>query len=69
MRQAIPWAAVGFVFGAVAGFQWGKKAQSNIGKAVSADVEGGVVTVQVDTVKAARAGLSDNINRFIDGLY
>lgn len=67
--EFIPLAVVGFIVGAGLGFAWGKKAKSNIGKAVTTDVDGGVVTVQVDTVKAARAGLADPINNFIDGLF
>jgi hypothetical protein len=69
VKQAIPWAAVGFVFGVIAGFQYGKKAQSNISKAVATDFDSGVFRLEVDTVKAARAGLADPINNFIDGLF
>lgn len=68
MIKVIPWAAVGFVLGAAAGFQWGKKAKSNIGQAVKTDVDGGVIRVEFDTVEAAKAGFSDDINRFIDGV-
>lgn len=68
VTEFLPWAAVGFIFGAAAGFQWGKKAKSHIGEAVTTDINGGVVTVEFDTVQAARSGLSDGINRFLDGL-
>ncbi len=67
--QFIPWAAVGFVFGAMAGFQWGKKAKSNIGQSVTTDFERGVATVQFDVYGAARSGLADPINDLIDGLW
>ena len=69
MMKAIPWAAVGFVFGAAAGFQWGKKAKSNIGQSVTTDFKGGVATVQFDVYGAARSGLADPINDLIDGLF
>lgn len=68
MREFLPWAAVGFVFGTLAGFQWGKNAKSNIGEAVSTDFSDGVVKVEFDTYKAARSGLGNTINGFIDGL-
>jgi hypothetical protein len=67
--EFIPLAVVGFIVGAGLGFAWGKKAKSNIGKAVTTDVDGGVVTVQVDTIKAARAGLSDGINNILSAVY
>lgn len=67
--EFVPLAVVGFIVGAGLGFAWGKKAKSNMGKAVATSVDGGVVTVQVDTVKAARAGLSDGINSIIDGVF
>lgn len=67
--QVIPWAAVGFVFGAVAGFQWGKKAKSNIGESVTTEFERGVATVKFDVYGAARSGLADPINDLIDGLW
>ena len=69
MWKAVPWAAVGFLVGSFAGFQWGKKAKSNIGQAVNTEFESGVVRVEVDTIKAARAGLADPINDLIDGLF
>ena len=67
--EFVPLAVVGFIVGAGLGFAWGKKAKDNMDKAVATDVSGGVVTVQVDTVKAARAGLSDGINRIIEGVF
>lgn len=66
--EFLPWAAVGFVLGAVAGFQWGKTAKSRIGESITTDYEGGVLSVKVDTYQAARAGLSDSINQFISGI-
>lgn len=66
--EFVPLAVVGFVVGAGLGFAWGKKAKSNVGKAVATQVDGGVVTVQIDTVRAARAGLSDGINELLGGL-
>lgn len=69
VRQVIPWAAVGFVFGALAGFQWGKKAKSNIGESVTTDYQDGVASVHFDVVGAARAGLADPINDLIDGVW
>lgn len=68
VTEFLPWAAVGFIFGAAAGFQWGKTAKSRIGEAVTTDFENGVVSVEFDTYKAARSGLSDGINQFLDGL-
>lgn len=68
MKEFLPWAAVGFVFGTLAGFQWGKNAKSKIGEAVKTDFKDGVATVQFDTYQAARAGLGDSINDLIDGL-
>lgn len=68
-RQLIPWAAVGFVFGAMAGFQWGKKAKNNIGESVSTEYRDGVATVSFDVYGAARSGLADPINDLIDGLF
>lgn len=68
MKQAIPLAVLGFMVGAVAGFAWGRKAKSNIGEAVSTDVSGGVVTVQFDSLQAARSGLADEFNSLIDRL-
>lgn len=67
--EFVPLAVVGFIVGAGLGFAWGKKAKDNIGKAVATDVSGGVVTVQVDTIKAARSGLSDGINAIMDGVF
>lgn len=67
MGRAVPWVAVGFVLGAVAGFQWGKTAKSNIGKAVSTDYSGGVATVQFDVYQAARSGLGDTLNGWLGG--
>ncbi|WP_375191228.1 hypothetical protein [Marinobacter sp.] len=66
MKKAVPLAALGFLVGAVAGFAWGRKAKSNIGEAVRTDVSGGVVTVQFDSLQAARGGLADELNRLID---
>lgn len=68
MVRAVPWAVVGFVVGAVVGIQWGQKAKSRIGEAVSTEFDNGVVRVEVDTYQAARAGLSDGLNNFIDRL-
>lgn len=68
-RQVIPWAAVGFVLGAAAGFQWGKKAKSNMGESVNTEFKDGVATVQFDVYGAARSGLADPINDLIDGLW
>lgn len=62
----MPWAAVGFIVGAAAGLAWGKKAKSSIGQAVTTEFDGGVATVRFDTVEAARAGLNDHLNAFID---
>lgn len=67
LLEFAPWAAVGFVFGAVAGFQWGKKAKSKIGESVTTNYENGVIRLEVDTYRAARAGLSDSINGWIGG--
>lgn len=64
----MPLAAVGFIVGAGLGFAWGKKAKSRIGESVSTDVSDGVVRVEIDTYQAARAGLSDSINNFFDGI-
>lgn len=66
--EFLPWAAVGFVFGAVAGFQWGKKAKSRIGESVTTNYDNGVISLKVDTYKAARAGLSDSLNSLIGGV-
>lgn len=49
----------GFVVGALVGFAWGQKTKSRLGEAVRTDVSGGVVTVQLDTLQAAKAGLPD----------
>ncbi|WP_300499022.1 hypothetical protein [Marinobacter sp.] len=68
MKQALPLAVVGFMIGAAAGFAWGRKAKSNIGDAVRTDVSGGVVTVQFDSLQAARSGLADEFNNLIDRL-
>lgn len=69
MKQALPMAVIGFLVGALAGFQWGNKAKSRIGESVTTNVSDGVVTVQLDTVKAARSGLADPINDAINGLF
>ena len=66
MKRAGIYAAVGFLVGVAAGFAYSKKAKSNIGKAVSTDVSGGVVTVQFDAKQAARGGLADGFNNGID---
>lgn len=68
MKQTIPLAVLGFMVGAAAGFAWGRKAKSNIGEAVRTDVSGGVVTVQFDSLQAARSGLADEFNNLIDRL-
>lgn len=69
MKQALPMAVIGFLVGAIAGFQWGNKAKSRIGESVTTDVSDGVVTVKLDTVQAARSGLADPINDAINGLF
>jgi len=69
MKQALPMAVIGFLVGALAGFQWGNKAKSRIGESVTTDVSDGVVTVKLDTVQAARSGLADPINDAINGLF
>ncbi len=69
MKQAIPMAVVGFLVGALAGFQWGNKAKSKIGESVRTEFQDGVVRVEVDTVQAARSGLADPINDAINGLF
>lgn len=69
MWKVVPWAAVGFFVGSLAGFSWGKKAKSNIGQAVSTDFSGGKLTVEVDTITAARSGLADPVNELIDGWF
>lgn len=66
MKKAIPLGLLGFIVGAVAGLAWGRKAKSNIGEAVSTDLSGGVVTVQFDAGKAARAGLADELDAWIE---
>lgn len=66
--EFVPLAVVGFIVGAGLGFAWGKKAKDNVNKAVSTEVDGGVVTVQIDTVQAARSGLSDGINNILNGV-
>jgi len=65
----LPLTVIGFAVGAAAGFAWSKNAKSKIGESVTTDVSGGVVTVRLDTVEAARSGLGDNINRFLDGVF
>lgn len=64
-RKAVPWAAVGFIAGGVLGFAWGQKAKSRVGESVSTDWEGGVLSVKVNTVQAARAGLPDLVNQYL----
>jgi hypothetical protein len=66
MKKAVPLALIGFIVGAAAGFAWGRKAKSHIGEAVSTDVSGGVVTVQFDAKQAARAGLADELDAWIE---
>lgn len=65
-RKAVPWAAVGFLAGAALGFAWGKTAKSRIGQAVTTEWHGGTLSVNVDTVTAARSGLGDALNSYID---
>lgn len=67
--KAVPWVVVGFAVGALAGFQWGRKAKSSIGDSVTTEFEDGVVTVQLDTYRAARSGLATPIDNMIDGLF
>lgn len=69
MKSAVPMALVGFLVGALAGLQWGSKAKSNIGKSVDTQFKDGKLTVEVDTVEAARSGLADPINNAINGLF
>lgn len=64
-RKAVPWATVGFVAGAVLGFAWGQKAKSRAGESVTTEWNGGVLSVNVNTVKAARAGLPDIVNQYL----
>lgn len=67
--KAIPWAAVGFLVGSFIGFRYGKKAQGNIGQAIDTDYTGGVLTMKVDTVKAASAGMADPLAEMVNGLF
>jgi len=67
--KAVPWAAVGFLVGSFAGFQWGKKAKNNIAEAVKTDYSGGVFTMQVDTVQAAKSGMADPLANLVEGLF
>ncbi|WP_432209981.1 hypothetical protein [Marinobacter alkaliphilus] len=66
MRKAIPLGLLGFIVGAVAGLAWGRKAKSNIGEAVSTDISGGVVTVQFDAKQAAKSGLADELQDWVN---
>jgi hypothetical protein len=66
MKKAIPLGLLGFIVGAVAGLAWGRKAKSNIGEAVSTDISGGVVTVQFDAKQAAKSGLADELQDWVN---
>lgn len=66
MKKAIPWASVGFVVGIAAGFAYGRKAKQGITDSVSTDFSGGVLSVRVDTLQAARSGLPDVLNAYLN---
>lgn len=66
MKKTVPLGLLGFIIGAVAGLAWGRKAKSNIGEAVSTDISGGVVTVQFDAKQAAKSGLADELQDWVN---
>lgn len=66
MKKAIPWGTVGFLAGAALGFAWGQKAKSRIGESVTTDFNGGVLSIRVNTIDAAKAGLPDILNSYIE---
>ena len=52
----------GFVVGAVIGLAWGKTTKKTAVESVKTSIDGGVITVSVDTVKAAKDGFSGVAN-------
>ena len=65
--RAVPWGVVGFLIGAGLGLAWGQRAKTKVGESVTTSFESGVLSIRVDTVQAARAGLPAVLDHYIGG--